>query len=84
MDARLKTFLWRSSEVRSLLKKEALRIFTFIAVYLVTIVCFRYFTARSISEGFIGGIVGAFAILLMWLVAVVRTIRQVLREHSLL
>jgi hypothetical protein len=84
VDARLRTFLWRSGEVRSLLKKEVLRILTFIAVYLVTIVCVRYFTVRSISEGLIGGIVGAFTIFLIWLVAVVRTIRQVLREHSLL
>jgi hypothetical protein len=84
MDAQLKTFLWRSSEVRSLLKKEALRMFIFIGVYLITIVCFRYFTGRSLREGLIGGVAGAFAIFLMWLVAVVRTIRQVLREHSLL
>ena len=84
MDAQLKTFLWRSSEVRSLLKKEAMRIFSYIAVFLIAIVCFAYFAERSIYEGLIGGVAGASVLFLMWLVAVVRTIRQVLREHSLL
>jgi uncharacterized membrane protein len=84
MDSRLLAHLWKSPEVRNALKKEALKLLLFVIIYVGSVGAFRYFTDRPIREGLLSAAFGAFAIVLAQSVAVIRTIRAVLREHSLL
>ena len=84
MNARLIQHLWTSPIVRAALKKEIVRLAVFIASGLIAIVCVRYFTGRSIQEGLFSSLIGVATVLVFWLVSVLRTVRRVLRENSLL
>jgi uncharacterized membrane protein len=85
MNATLASQLWKSPAVRVALKKEALRLFAALAVGLGIAVYIRYFTGSIPSrEGLLSIVVGVVAIVVLWLVSLVRTLRSVLREHSLL
>lgn len=74
--------LWRSPDVRDALGFELRRLVLFISIYVGTIVCFRYLTDRPIRDGLLSSLIGGVAIMLWWTIAVVRTVRRVLREHA--
>ena len=84
MDPRLRSHLWNSPDVRSALKREAIKLLLFVLVYIGSVGVFRYFTDKPIMEGLLSAAVGALAIVVAQFIAVVRTIRAVLRDHSLL
>jgi uncharacterized membrane protein len=80
----LVSHLWRSQEVLDALKKELLSALTFIGVYILGGVCFRFFTEKPMNEGLLSSFAGAVAILGAWFISVVRTFRTILREHGYL
>lgn len=84
MNSKLARHLCNSVEVRAALKKEALRLLALVCFTLVLAVGIRYFTERPLLKRFDSLWVTLAAIALIWLVSVVRTVRRVLREHSLL
>ena len=84
MNPQLRSHLWKSPYVRGALKRESIKLLLFVLVYIGSVGAFRYFTDRPIKEGLLSALVGAFAIVVAQIIAVIRTIRSVLREHSLL
>lgn len=80
MDPRLKEHLWNSPIVRAALRKELLRSLIFIVIYVGANLCGRYFTDRSIEEGFLAGLVGAAVMAIYLFLCVVKAIRHVLEE----
>ena len=84
MNTQLAKQIWKSREFRSGLKKELLRLLLYITVSFLTVVCSRYLREKSIVEGVIATAIGMVAVILIWLVSAIRTIRAVLREHGLL
>jgi hypothetical protein len=84
MNTKLAKHLWSSPSVRSALKKEALRLLLFIALYVGTSVVIRYVREKPIQEGIYSATLGMVFVALAWFLSCARTIRAVLREHSLL
>ena len=84
MNASLVTQLRKSPAVRDALKKEARRLLVFVALYVATIVVNRYLREQPVLDGVLSAVIGAVAVFAMWLVAALRTIRAVLREHAVL
>jgi hypothetical protein len=84
MNAALLKYLWCSPEVRSLLKKEAWRLFCFVAIYVSVTALSRYVREKPVIEGVLSAAIGAAGVVLAWLVSAIRTLRSVLREHGML
>jgi uncharacterized membrane protein len=84
MKSNLVKHLWASMEVRSALKKEAIRLLMFVVIYIGTIALIRYSKEESIQKGILSASVGMAAVTLAWLLSAIRTIRAVLRENGLL
>jgi hypothetical protein len=85
MKAKLMYDLWRFPPFRSALKKEAGHFLLGSAVGLGVAVFVRWYLGWTFSrDGLLSTAIGVGALVLLWLVSVVRTIRAVLREHSLL
>ena len=85
MNTKLASHLIRSSAVRSALKKEALRLLLGVVIGIGVAACIRYLTGRIPSrDGLLSIAFGIGAILLLWIVSLVRTIRAALRDQSLL
>lgn len=82
MDASRTKHLWRSSEVRSALGKEAWCLFVFVVIYVGTVAVSRYLREKPAFEGFWSAAIGAVAVILIWLVSAVRTLRAVSREND--
>ena len=83
MDAKLRAFLWRSPDVRRALRKEVLRFGVGVAAGLALAVSVRWYLGRMPStEAIWGAALGVAAIFFSWVLAVIRTIRSVLRENS--
>jgi len=82
MNAELAKHLWRSSDVRGALKKEAFRLFVFVTVYIGTVACFRYIREMPIAEGVLSASIGMAAVVVAWLLSAIRALRAVLREHG--
>lgn len=82
MDASRTKHLWRSSEVRSALGKEAWCLFVFVVIYVGTVAVSRYLREKPAFEGFLSAAIGAVEVILIWLVSAVRTLRAVSREND--
>jgi hypothetical protein len=77
--------LWRFPPFRRALKKEALRFFLGLAIGLCIAVFSRwYFDRWYTKDTLVATAVGILTITAIWFLSVVRTVRAVLREHSLL
>jgi hypothetical protein len=84
MKSELVKYLWASTEVRSALKKEAIRLLVFGVICIGTIALIRYTNEESVQDGILSASIGMAAVTLAWLVSVIRTIRAVLCENGLL
>jgi hypothetical protein len=77
--------LWRFPPFRSALKKEALRFFLGLVLGLCIAAFSRwYFDWEYTRDRLVAVAVGIITITFIWFLSVVRTVREVLREHSLL
>ena len=84
MKSNLAKHFWASTEVRSALRKEAMRLVIFVVIYIGTIALIRYSKEESIQDGILSASVGMAAVVLAWLLSAIRTIRIALRENGLL
>ncbi len=84
MTTTLAKHLWRSPEVRSVLRKEVWRLLIFAVIYIGTVAVSRYIREKPIFDGVLSAFFGAFAVALAWLISAIRTLRAVLRDHGVL
>jgi hypothetical protein len=85
MKAELLVSILRFPAFRAALKKEAVWFFAGLAIGLIVVGATRWYLGRPYSkDGLISLGLGVATLVLAWTVAVVRTIRAVLREHGLL
>ncbi len=85
MKMKLLVELWRFQPFRTAVRKEAVRFFAGIAIGLAIAASIRYAIGWiPTRDGLYSVATGVVAIVAMWFISVVRTIRAVLREHSLL
>lgn len=76
--------LWRSASVRKALGVEVLRLVIFLVVFIGSGVAVRLASDRALGDRLYDLLIGAATIFVFWLVQMVRTARQSLREHDLL
>jgi len=84
MKTSLAKHLWTSPPVRSALRKEALRLFVFIALCLGFTAAASHFKGEPVRDGVVSAGIGLLAIVLVWILSVIRTIRAALRDNGLL
>lgn len=84
MNTKLTKHLLKSPHVHTAVKKELWRLVVFVVIYVGAAAASRYFREKPVFEGVLSASIGAAAVLLMWLISAIRTLRAVLREHALL
>jgi hypothetical protein len=84
MNLALAKHLWRSPAVRAALRKEFWRLLFFVVFYVGAVAASRSLRGLPLTEGLMAATVGAAAVILIWIISAIRTVRTALREHGLL
>jgi hypothetical protein len=81
MDARLKSYLWKSPTVRRAFRREVLSLLAWLAGFAGIVLAFHYFTGRPMPQAVWEIAGGVIAIVLMWWISVRKTVRSVIQEQ---
>jgi hypothetical protein len=76
--------LWCSAGVRRALASEALRLLIYVATYFLAVVSSRYFRDKPLVDDPLEILLQVMIIGSVWLLAIIRTVRAVLRAEGLL
>lgn len=84
MNAKLLRHLCSSPIARAAFARECRTVFLSIVVFVAASVGYRYWRGQPTVEDAAEIALGVATILLVWLIALIRTVRATLREHGLL